>query len=184
VAVERAAAERAVADLLVALGADPQAEHLAATPRRVAAALERLLTPRPFDGGTFTSDAVDDGLVVARDIRFRSLCAHHLVPFDGVAHVGFVPDGHTVGLSKLARIVESCARDLQVQERLTRQIASRVQCVVVPKGVGVVVEAGHPCESTRGEREVTSTVLGVLRDDPRARQEFMALARSGRTTAD
>src|SRR5262249_39554406 len=135
VVVERAAAERAIADLLVALGADPHAEHLIATPRRVAAALERLLTPRPLDAGTFTSDAVDDGLVVARDIRFRSLCAHHLVPFDGVAHVGFVPDGRTVGLSKLARVVEWSARDLQVQERLTRQVANRGEGLRGPKSV-------------------------------------------------
>jgi GTP cyclohydrolase I len=179
-AVDLAAAERAVADLLVALGQDPTSEHLAETPRRGAAAYAELLTPQPFDLTTFENDEGYDELVLARDIPFQSLCRHHLLPFHGVAHVGYVPDGRILGLSKLARVVELHARGLQVQERLTQQIADSLDEHLEPKGVGVVVEAEHLCMSRRGvrasgSRTVTSAVHGLLRADARSRQEFFAL---------
>jgi GTP cyclohydrolase I len=178
--VDLAAAERAVTALLVALGKDPDDEHLSGTPGRVARSLAELLTPRAFDLTTFPNDEGYDELVVARDIPVRSLCEHHLLPFHGVAHVGYLPGDRILGLSKLARIVEHLASDLQVQERLTRQVADRLQQDLDPKGVGVVIEAEHLCMSLRGvratgSRTVTSAVLGLLRDDARSRQEFFAL---------
>jgi GTP cyclohydrolase I len=178
--VDLDAAERAVSDLLVALGQDPSTPHLADTPRRVAGAYAELLTPRPFDLTTFANDEGYDELVLARDIPFQSLCEHHLLPFQGVAHVGYVPDGRIVGLSKLARLVELFARGLQVQERLTQQVADWLDEHLDPRGAGVVIEAEHLCMSLRGvrasgSRTVTSAVHGLLRDDPRSRQEFFAL---------
>ena len=174
------AAERAVADLLRALGRDPAGEHLRETPRRVAAAFAELLTPAAFDLTTFPNDEGYDELVVARDIPFASLCEHHLLPFHGVAHVGYLPGERILGLSKLARVVELFARDLQVQERLTTRIAGWLAERLAPKGVGVVLEAEHLCMSLRGvrasgSRTVTSALLGLLRDDPRTRAEFLAV---------
>ncbi|HZJ26286.1 MAG TPA: GTP cyclohydrolase I FolE [Acidimicrobiia bacterium] len=179
-AVDLHAAERAVRDLLVALGRDPDSEHLADTPRRVAGAYAELLTPDPFDLTTFPNDEDYDELVLARDIPFQSLCEHHLLPFRGVAHVGYVPADRILGLSKLARVVELFARDLQVQERLTQRVADWLQRHLDPRGVGVVIEADHLCMSLRGvrangARTVTSAVHGLLRDDARSRQEFFAL---------
>jgi GTP cyclohydrolase I len=180
-AVDLAAAERAVADLLVALGRDPDDEHSADTPRRVADAYAELLTPRSFNLTTFPNDEGYDELVLARDIPFHTLCEHHLLPFHGVAHVGYLPGERILGLSKLARVVELFARDLQVQERLTKQVADWLQDRLAPKGVGVVLEAEHMCMSLRGvqahgSRTVTSALHGVLRQDPRSRAEFFALA--------
>ena len=179
--VDLAAAEDAVADLLVALGRDPDGEHLADTPRRVANAYAELLTPRAFDLTTFPNDEGYDELVLARDIPFQSLCEHHLLPFHGTAHVGYVPGDRILGLSKLARVVELFSRDLQVQERLTQQVADWLDEKLQPKGVGVVIEAEHLCMSHRGvraqgSRTITSAVHGLLRDDARSRQEFFALA--------
>jgi GTP cyclohydrolase IA len=179
--VDPAAAERAVGDLLVALGRDPGYEHLADTPRRVAAAFAELLTPRPFQLTTFPNDEGYDELVLARDIPFHSLCEHHLLPFHGTAHVGYLPGARILGLSKLARVVERFARDLQVQERLTQQVANWLRDELRPKGVGVVIEAEHLCMSLRGvraggARTITSAVHGRLRDDARSRAEFFALA--------
>ena len=178
--VDLPAAERAVADLLTALRRDPTSPHLSDTPRRVAAAFAELLTPEPFSVTTFPNDEAYDELVLARSIPFTSLCEHHLLPFSGVAHVGYLPDDRIVGLSKLARVVRHYARDLQVQERLTKQIADYLESALAPKGVGVVLEAEHLCMSVRGVQAtgsttVTSCLLGKLRDDPRSRQEFMAL---------
>ena len=179
--VDIGAAERAVRDLLVALGHDPGREHLADTPRRVASAYAELLTPRPFDLTTFPNDEGYDELVLARDIPFQSLCEHHLLPFHGVAHVGYVPDQRILGLSKLARVVELFSRGLQVQERLTQQVADWLDDPLAPRGVGVVLEAEHLCMSLRGvratgSRTVTSAVRGLLREDARSRHEFFALA--------
>jgi GTP cyclohydrolase I len=179
--IDVAAAERAVTDLLNALGRDHTSDHLRDTPRRVVGALAELLTPEPFDLTTFPNDEHYDELVVARDIPFQSLCEHHLLPFHGVAHVGYVPADRILGLSKLARVVQLFARDLQVQERLTKQVADWLQQNLAPKGVGVVLEAEHLCMSVRGvrasgSRTVTSAVLGLLRDDAACRQEFFALA--------
>ena len=175
------AAEQAVSDLLLALGQDTAAEHTRATPLRVAAAYAELLTPREFTVTTFANDEGYDELVVARDIPFHSLCQHHMLPFKGVAHVGYLPGARILGLSKLARVVELFARGLQVQERLTKQVADWLQEALEPKGVGVVLEAEHLCMSLRGVQAsgsltVTSALHGVLREDPRSRAEFFALA--------
>jgi GTP cyclohydrolase I len=139
-----------------------------------------LLTPCPFTATTFPNDGGYDQLVVARDIPFHSLCEHHLLPFVGVAHVAYLPGERIVGLSKLARVVESFARSLQIQERLTTQVADWLQRELAPQGVGVVLEAEHLCMSLRGVQKagattVTSALHGTVRDDPRTRQEFLAL---------
>ncbi|GAA1583007.1 GTP cyclohydrolase I FolE [Kribbella sancticallisti] len=178
------AARKAVADLLVALGRDPHSEHLAETPRRVADAYAEMLTPREFDLTTFPNDEGYDELVLARSIPVQSLCEHHMLPFEGVAHVGYLPGARILGLSKLARVVELFARDLQVQERLTKQVADWLQDHLAPKGVGVVIEAEHQCMSLRGvraagSRTVTSALKGVLRENPGSRQEFFALTGIG-----
>jgi GTP cyclohydrolase I len=177
------AAERAVRDLLLALGRDPSSPHLTDTPRRVAESLKEMLTPREFDLTTFPNDENYDELVLARSIPVQSLCEHHMLPFTGVAHVGYLPGERILGLSKLARVVELFACDLQVQERLTVQVANWLQENLAPKGVGVVIEAEHMCMSmrgvqARGSRTITSAVHGVLREDARSRQEFFALTRS------
>jgi GTP cyclohydrolase IA len=178
--VDLARAEQAVADLLAALGQDPSDEQLLDTPRRVAASYTELLTPTPFTLTTFPNDEGYDELVLAKAIPFSSLCQHHLLPFTGVAHVGYLPAGRILGLSKLARVVELFARRLQLQERLTTQVADWLQVQLEPKGVGVVLEAEHLCMSQRGvraagARTVTSALHGLLRSDPRSRQEFFAL---------
>lgn len=183
-AIDRDAAERAAADLVAALGADLRDEHLRETPRRMVEAYTELLSPRPFHPTTFPNDDGYDELVVARAIPFHSLCEHHMLPFVGVAHVGYLPGERIIGLSKLARVVELFARDLQVQERLTTQVARWLQDALNPKGVGVVLEAEHFCMSLRGVQKqgsttVTSALHGLVRDDPRTRQEFLAL--TGRT---
>ena len=143
---------------------------------------EELLTPEPFDATTFPNDGGYDELVVARDIPFHSLCEHHLLPFHGVAHVGYLPGERIIGLSKLARVVDLFARDLQVQERLTEQIAGWLDAHLRAKGLGVVLEAEHLCMTLRGvqkpgARTVTSALRGTVRDDPRTRQEFLDLTR-------
>jgi GTP cyclohydrolase I len=174
--------ESAVSDLLHALGVDLTDPHLIETPRRVAAAYAELLTPLPFEPTTFPNDEGYDELVVARSIPFHSLCEHHLLPFHGVAHVGYLPGERIVGLSKLGRVVESFARRLQVQERMTKQIAFWVEENLRPRGVGVVLEAEHLCMSLRGVQKpgtitVTSDLLGIVRDDARTRQEFLSFTR-------
>jgi GTP cyclohydrolase I len=179
--VDLRAAASAVRSLLVALGQDPDSEHLRDTPARVASAYAELMVPREFDLTTFANEEGYDELVVARDIPMHSLCEHHLLPFQGVAHVAYLPGSRILGLSKLARVVELFARGLQVQERLTKQVADWLQEHLEPHGVGVVIEAEHLCMSMRGvratgSRTITSAVHGVLRDDPRSRQEFFALA--------
>jgi GTP cyclohydrolase I len=178
--IDRDSAERAAADLLAALGADLSHEALRDTPRRMVDAYAELLTPEPFSPATFVNEQGYDELVLVRSIPFHSLCMHHLLPFHGVAHVGYLPGRRIVGLSKLARAVELFARDLQVQERLTTQIAAWMQEQLEPKGVGVVLEAEHLCMSLRGVQKfgaktVTSALRGLVRNDPRTRQEFLAL---------
>jgi GTP cyclohydrolase I len=179
--IDAHAAQKAAAELLVALGADLADEGMRETPRRMVDAYAELLTPQPFRPTTFPNDEGYDELVVARSIPFHSLCMHHLLPFHGVAHIGYLPGERILGLSKFARVVERFARDLQVQERLTVQIADWLQEQLAPKGVGVVLEAEHLCMSLRGvqkfgARTVTSALHGLVRDDPRTRQEFLALA--------
>ena len=173
--------ERAAADFLLALGIDLDDEARRDTPRRVARMFTELLTPQPFDATTFPNDGGYDELVVARDIPFHSLCEHHLLPFTGVAHVGYLPGERIVGLSKLARVVDHFARAPQVQERLTTQVAGWLERELAPKGVGVVLEAEHSCMTIRGVQKpgattVTSALHGLVRDDQRTRSEFLALA--------
>jgi GTP cyclohydrolase I len=183
--IDRVGAERAAHDLLVALGADTTIESLRDTPRRMAAAYAELLSPTPFEPTTFPNDGAYDELVVVCDIDFHSLCEHHLLPFVGVAHVGYLPGERIVGISKLARVVDHFARNLQVQERLTKQVAGWLERELQPKGVGVVIEAEHMCMTLRGTakpgaRTVTSALTGLVRDDPRTRQEFLALTGGSR----
>lgn len=175
--------ELAAHALLVAAGVDIDEESVRDTPRRFAAALVEMLTPELFSPTTFPNDGPYDELVVARAIPFHSLCEHHMLPFQGVAHIGYLPGERIIGLSKMARVVEGCARDLQVQERMTVQIADWLETRLAPRGVGVVLEAEHSCMSLRGvakpgARTVTSALRGVVRDDPRTRQEFLSLTRS------
>jgi GTP cyclohydrolase IA len=177
------ALESAAGALLRAMGVDLTGEALRETPHRVAVAFAELLTPEPFDATTFPNDPPYDELVVAQSIPFHSLCEHHLLPFQGLAHIGYLPAARIIGLSKLARVVDHHARDLQVQERLTVQVADWLERELAPLGVGVVLEAEHSCMSLRGvakpgTRTVTSALRGAVRDDPRTRQEFLSLARS------
>lgn len=173
-------AELAAADLLGALGVDLSAGDLVDTPRRVARMYGELLSPQPFNPTTFANDAGYDEMVLVRDIRFTTLCAHHLLPFSGIAHVGYLPGDRIVGLSKLARIVAHFARSLQVQERLTKQVADWLNEELQPRGVGVVLRAEHQCMTIRGiqavgSTTVTSTMHGVLRKNLASREEFLAL---------
>ena len=182
--IDLAAAERAAAQFLGALGVDLDAEGMRATPGRMARGYAELLTPQPFNLTTFPNDEGYDELVLARAIPVRSVCEHHLLPFSGVAHVGYLPGERILGLSKLARTVEHFARRPQVQERLTKQVAEWLYDRLQARGVGVVIEAEHTCMTLRGtqatgSRTVTSTLLGTLREDPRSRQEFFALAGAG-----
>jgi GTP cyclohydrolase I len=178
--IDHEGVEQAARDLLRALGADVDLSSLEETPRRVADAYAELLTPQPFRATTFPNDEGYDELIVARAIPFHSLCMHHLLPFHGVAHVGYLPGERIIGLSKLGRVVELFSRDLQIQERLTTQIAGWLEDELEPKGVGVVLEAEHLCMSLRGVQKlgaktVTSALRGLVRDDARTRQEFLAL---------
>jgi GTP cyclohydrolase IA len=182
--IDRAAAERASAALLTALGANLEHEQLRETPRRMIDAYAELLTPRPFRATTFPNENGYDELVLVRAIPFHSLCMHHMLPFHGTAHVGYLPGERIVGLSKLARVVELFARDLQVQERLTTQIAAALDDALDPYGSAVVIEASHLCMMMRGvekqnSRTVTSALTGAFQDDPKCRGEFLDLL--GRT---
>ena len=177
--IDPEALERAAGELLRALDADVD-DALRDTPRRVADAYRELLTPQPFRATTFPNEDGYDELIVARAIPFHSLCIHHLLPFHGVAHIGYLPGERIIGLSKLGRVVELFARDLQIQERLTTQIAGWLEQELAPKGVGVVLEAEHLCMSLRGVQKpgattVTSALHGLVREDARTRQEFLAL---------
>ena len=179
--VDVEAAERAAADFLAALGIDVDHEDLRATPGRMARAYAELFSSRPLRLTTFANDEGYDELVLARGIPFRTVCEHHLLPFSGVAHVGYLPGERIVGLSKLARLVDHFAARPQVQERLTKQVAECLSTRLRAPGVGVVLEAEHSCMTLRGVRAhgsktVTSALLGTLRADPASRAEFFALA--------
>jgi GTP cyclohydrolase IA len=178
--IDHPAVQRAARELLLALGTDVDAEGLAETPRRMADAYSELLTPQAFRATTFPNDEGYDELIVARAIPFHSLCMHHLLPFHGVAHIGYLPGERIIGLSKLGRVVEYFSRDLQVQERLTTQVADWLERELEPRGVGVVLEAEHLCMSLRGVQKLgaktlTSALRGLVRDDGGTRQEFLAL---------
>ncbi|MBF4767358.1 GTP cyclohydrolase I FolE [Nocardioides agariphilus] len=182
------AAERAASAFLRALGVepdDPAHPELARTPRRLAEAFAELLTPEEFDFTTFPNTERYGELVLVRDIPLQSLCAHHLLPFVGRAHVAYLPGERIVGLSKLARLVDHFARRPQTQERLTTQVAAALEERLEPRGVGVVMEAEHQCMTLRGARApgtttTTSSLRGHLREDPAARAELMALVNTGR----
>lgn len=184
--IDRTRAESAVAELFESLGVDLSAPDLHDTPRRVAAMYSELLTPRPFNATTFPNEDGYDELVLAKNIPFTSLCAHHALPFSGVAHVGYLPGKSILGLSKLARVVHYFSRSLQVQERLTKQIADWLETELEPCGVGVVLEAEHLCMTIRGvqavgSKTVTSTMYGLLRERAATRQEFLSLIGSERS---
>jgi GTP cyclohydrolase IA len=180
--VDPEAAERAAAALLTALGMDLEDPVLTETPRRMADALLEMTTARDFELTTFPHEGEPGQLVVVEDIPVHSVCEHHMLPFVGVAHVGYLPDQRILGLSKFARLVDFHARRPQTQERLTHRIAETVEAELAPYGVGVVVEAEHTCLSLRGARAPgvrtrTTALVGRLRDDPQARAEFLALTR-------
>jgi GTP cyclohydrolase I len=178
------AAERAARDLLGALGMDLGEPSLAETPARMVRAYAELLTPREFNPTTFPNDEAYDELVIARGIPFTSLCEHHLLPFSGTAVVGYLPGERILGLSKLARVVDLFARRPQVQERMTKQIATWLDSHLGPRGAGVVLSAEHSCMTirgvqARGSSTVTSALTGLVRTNERTRAEFLSLA--GRT---
>ncbi len=181
----RAEAEQAVRTLLRWTGDDPDREGLLGTPDRVVRAYEEFFSgynedPAEILQRTFEETEGYDEMVVLRNIRLESHCEHHMVPILGTAHIAYFPDKRVVGISKLARIAEIYARRLQIQEKLTAQIATAIQDVLQPRGVAVVVEAQHQCMTTRGIRKpdvsmVTSKLLGCFRDDPATRREFLAM---------
>jgi GTP cyclohydrolase I len=177
-----------VRDILARIGEDPDREGLARTPQRVARAYEELTAGYHVDPVALVNDAVFtvdyDEMVVVRDVDFYSLCEHHLLPFHGHAHVAYLPQGRVIGLSKIPRIIEMFARRLQVQERMTVQIADLLESVVEPAGVAVVVEGIHLCSVMRGVRKensrmVTSAMRGVFRDDEKTRAEFLGFVNGG-----
>lgn len=186
----QAEAEAAVRVLLEWAGDDPDREGLLDTPARVARSYRELFSgyeadPRDYLSRTFEEVGGYDELVVLRDIPVISFCEHHMLPFVGKAHVGYLPTNKVVGISKLARVVNGFARRLQIQEKLTAEIATAIQDILEPAGVGVLIEAAHSCMSLRGVNTpssnlVTSRLLGVVRDDPRTREEFLRLARGER----
>ncbi len=180
----------AVRRQLLLIGEDPDREGLVRTPGRVARAMAFLTHGYQQDARTVIGDALfeeeNSNMVLVRDIELYSMCEHHMLPFFGKAHIAYIPDGRIVGLSKLARVVDIFARRLQVQERLTVDIAQALTDVLKPRGVGVVIEAAHLCMMMRGvqkqnSKTVTSAVLGTFRDDPKTRDEFLRLIQSGST---
>jgi len=181
----REEAEAAVATLIRWAGDDPTREGLVDTPGRVARAYREWFAgydadPHAYLERTFQEVEGYDEMVVLRDIRFESYCEHHMAPIIGMAHVGYIPAGRVVGISKLARVVESYAKRMQVQEKMTAQIAHTIQSVLEPRGVAVVLEGEHQCMTTRGVHKhgvsmVTSQMMGLFRKDPRTRQEFMTV---------
>ncbi|MCS7234881.1 MAG: GTP cyclohydrolase I FolE [Armatimonadota bacterium] len=186
-AVDRARIEAAVVEILKAIGEDPDREGLRDTPRRIAAMYAELFSGLHRDPGEYLRVGFEEErhheMVVLKDIPFYSLCEHHLLPFHGVAHVGYVPNGRIVGISKVARVVETLARRPQVQERLTSQIADLLVDELKAKGSAVVIEAEHLCMTMRGVKKpgslmVTSAMRGLFRDDARTRAEFLSLIRS------
>jgi GTP cyclohydrolase I len=180
----REAAEEAIRTLIRWAGEDPRREGLVDTPARVVRAYEEWFEgyeqdPAEFLQRTFEEVGGYGDMVVLRDIPFESCCEHHMAAIHGSVHIGYLPNGKVVGISKLARVVDAFARRLQVQERLTAQIADAIEAALAPRGVGVVVKATHACMSTRGVRKhgvsmVTSRMLGLFRDDPAVCQEFVA----------
>ena len=187
--VSRHQAEEAVRTLLRWAGDDPSREGLVDTPKRVAKAYQEwfsgyALDPDEYLARTFEEVGGYEEMIVLRDIEYESHCEHHMAPIIGKVHVGYLPAGRVVGISKLARVVEAYAKRLQVQEKMTAQIAGCIQRALQPMGVGVVVEGVHECMTTRGVHKrgvsmVTSTMLGAFRDDARTRAEFLRFIQVG-----
>ena len=182
--MDLAAAEQGAADLLSALGLPIDGIGMAETPRRMAQAYAEMLSVPDFELTTFPNSEAYDELVLVQDIPVRSVCEHHMLPFVGVAHVGYLPDERILGLSKFARVVDFFGHRAQTQERLTKQVAEYLRDQLSPRGVGVVVEAEHTCMTLRGvraagARTVTSALFGALLDNPSSRAEFPALTRKG-----
>jgi GTP cyclohydrolase I len=186
-ALKTAAFPDLVREMLVRLGENPAREGLTRTPERVQRAMEYLTKGYGEDAESMLKSALFtvsyDEMVIVKDIEMFSLCEHHLLPFFGKVHVAYIPNGKVIGLSKLPRLVEIFARRLQVQERLTTQIAETIQRVIEPQGVGVVIEARHLCMMMRGVEKqhsaaVTSSMLGAFRDEQQTREEFLALIRA------
>ena len=181
----REAAEQAVRTLIRWAGDDPAREGLLDTPKRVVRAYEEYFSgysqdPYAILRRTFEETNGYDEMVVLRDIDFRSHCEHHMAPIVGRAHIGYLPDNRVIGISKLARVVDVFARRMQIQEKLTSEIADSIETVMQPRGVGVVIEAVHHCMTTRGVRKegvlmVTSRMLGAFRSDPKTRREFLSM---------
>ena len=188
-AVSQEEAEAAVRTLIRWAGDNPEREGLIETPKRVAKSYRELfqgyeVEPRDYLEKTFEEVGGYDELIVLKDIRFVSFCEHHMLPFLGKAHVGYLPSNRVVGISKLARVVHGFARRLQIQEKLTSEIAQAIHDILQPKGVGVVIVSEHSCMTMRGvntpgSRLTTSSLTGVIRDDPRTRQEFLEFVRNG-----
>jgi GTP cyclohydrolase I len=186
-AIPQSEAEAAVRTLIRWAGDNPDREGLLDTPARVARSYRELFSgyevePRAYLERTFEEVGGYDQLVLLKNIRFVSFCEHHMLPVVGVAHVGYLPTDRVVGISKLARVVRGYAKRLQIQEKMTAQIAEAIHEVLRPAGVGVVIEAEHSCMTLRGvdvpgATLTTSTLLGVVRDDPRTREEFLRLVR-------
>ena len=187
----REEAEAAVRTLLLWSGDDPDREGLVDTPARVARAYEEFFAGYEVDpvdmlARSFEETDGYDEMVVLRDIRLESHCEHHVVPIIGRAHIAYLPAGRVVGISKLARVLEAYAKRLQIQEKLTAQVANVINDVLKPKGVAVVIEAAHQCMTTRGIHKpgvsmVTSRMLGAFRDNPETRREFLAMIQGSRT---
>lgn len=181
--VDRARIISAVRELLIAIGDDPARDGLRDTPRRIAEMYAEVFSGMAADPASFlgtTFEVAHDEMVILRNIPFYSMCEHHLLPFHGEAHVGYVPDGRVVGISKLARVVETCARRPQVQELLTSQVAETIMAGLKPDGVAVVIDAEHLCMTMRGvqkpgSRMVTSAMRGSFRKSPVTRAEFLSL---------
>ena len=189
----RAEAEAAVRTLIAWAGDNPDREGLIGTPERVARAYEEFFAgyqadPASLLARTFEETEAYDEMIVLRDIRLESHCEHHIVPIIGRAHVGYLPAGRVVGISKLARVVEAYAKRMQIQEKLTAQIADTIEAVLKPRGVAVVIEAAHQCMTTRGIHKsgvsmVTSRMLGAFRTDPATRREFLSMIAKPRDSA-
>jgi GTP cyclohydrolase I len=182
-AIDRGSIEDAVHNILIAVGEDPEREGLVRTPQRVAKAYEELLSGYRADPSKLINNAIFDveydDMVIVRDIEYASLCEHHILPFIGKAHVAYIPNKKVIGLSKIPRIVDMFARRLQVQERMTRQIADFINEVLEPRGVAVVMDGIHMCSMIRGVKKhdsgmTTSAMLGLFREDQKTRAEFMA----------
>ncbi|RVU34846.1 GTP cyclohydrolase I FolE [Hwanghaeella grinnelliae] len=189
----RERAEKAVRTLIEWAGEDPDREGLVGTPARVVRAYEEFFAgyredPVELLATTYEENSYDE-MIVLRDIRLETHCEHHIVPILGKVHVGYLPSGRVVGISKLVRVVEVFAKRMQIQESLTAQIADAIQTVLEPKGVAVVIEAAHQCMTTRGVRKpgvsmVTSRLLGAFREDPQMRRDYLAMIGQGQGRLD